>query len=244
MTLSANAAATVAALLLTSSLVEWEPLFQLPLPPHHDAVSFNASQGVGAVAWCCCHQWQCCLLLFMMPFSVIVAIATVFPIPVLTVIVDRHHRYCCCRPLPLTVAVAISITAGWLLHYYSYLCSLLFHFCCCYQVPSPSPLPSPSLLLLLSLLLPLSLSSLWCFCCAACRRPQQFPNLCFFLLSHALGPYQVAVQRWTGFRTHFVYTSTSRILYPTKVDMIPITTFLVLMGTTGYVEKICHSSNL
>jgi len=38
--------------------------------------------------------------------------------------------------------------------------------------------------------------------------------------------------------------STSRIWYPTKVDMISTITFVVLMGTTGYVEMICHSSNL
>ncbi len=40
MALSANAAATVSALLLTLSLVEWEPLFPLPLPPHRQLIVY------------------------------------------------------------------------------------------------------------------------------------------------------------------------------------------------------------
>ena len=38
--------------------------------------------------------------------------------------------------------------------------------------------------------------------------------------------------------------STSQILYLTWVDMICITIFVVLMCMTGYMEKICHNSNL
>jgi len=40
------------------------------------------------------------------------------------------------------------------------------------------------------------------------------------------------------------HASTCRTLYPTKVDMICITTFVVLMGTPGYIKMICVISNL
>jgi len=60
------------------------------------------------------------------------------------------------------------------------------------------------------------------------------PNLCF--LSFA------AMNTIPSVKGHTM--STSRMLYPTKVNMICIITFVVLMGTTGYVEMICHCSNL
>jgi len=60
------------------------------------------------------------------------------------------------------------------------------------------------------------------------------PNLCF--LSFAAMNTIPSVKGRT--------MSTSRMLYPTKVNMICIITFVILMGTTGYVEMICHCSNL
>jgi len=43
---------------------------------------------------------------------------------------------------------------------------------------------------------------------------------------------------------HQYDASTCMTFYPTKVEMIYINTFLILMGMTGYVEMIYHCSNL
>jgi len=95
---------------------------------------------VGAITWCCCHQWHCCLvLLFMMPFTAPVT----FPLPSafwcwLSLLTVCHQQLLlstitinhCCWPLPLIIAVD--------------------H--CCWPLLSPTPLPFIVAWLLLSLL--------------------------------------------------------------------------------------------
>jgi len=195
---------------------------------------------------CCCRR----------PVPVTVAIAIVFPIPsLLTITIVVTTSNCCCRLSQSTVAVdrcrrrvpsTIAVDhCRWPL-----LWTIAVDRCCRHL--HHRRLIVTLLLLSLSLLLGILTISIVVdvIVIAIAFVVIIIVVLLLCCMPHAAAVPQLvifssfAVQRWTGFRTHFVYTSTSRILYPTKVDMIPITTFLVLMGTTGYVEKICHSSNL
>ncbi len=233
---------------------------------HHNAISFNAvtrqmlstwhAVVVGAITWCCCHQWHCCLvLLFMMPFTAPVT----FPLPSafwcwLSLLTVCHQQLLlstitinhCCWPLPLIIAVD--------------------H--CCWPLLSPTPLPFIVAWLLLSLL---SISVIvnrylhhchhcCCYCSCYCHhchhhcgasavlhRPQQFPNLCFLLLLHVYqGTKCCSVTNRIPFLfyLHLYHNCTSRILYPTKVHMISISTFLILMGMPRYIKMICVISTL
>ncbi len=216
----------------------------LPCCCHRGAGGYRLRIPVAVVSdaawWCCCFPCRChCFR------SLLLA-----PSPSPSIAITIH----CCRchhllssPSPSTIVVTVAVN----------------HCHHLRRLPLSSPFPLTvdhrnihprRLIVKLLFLFVVACFLCICFCrschwlliihCCYCQWPLLLllavvlANLCFFFSKK----YCSAMNTIPSVKGHTM--STSRILYPTKVNMICIITFVVLMGTAGYVEMICHCSNL